>query len=85
VTAKRQIIIYILAFIGATQALAAFGYVGWIYVGVALSSGTYWLWIGVAGFRTGDESKWARQLFFCSIAVVSAISVAMAIDSSPLL
>lgn len=83
-TAKRHIVMYISAFILATQLLALLGYVGWFYVWVALASGAYWLWVGMAGFTAEDERGWARELFFSSIAVVSALSIAMAIDSVPL-
>jgi protoheme IX farnesyltransferase len=78
--AKRHIIRYILAFIFATLLLVLLGYAGAIYFFMALASGLGWFWIGLCGLRAQDDVRWARQLFFASIAVVTMLSIAMSID-----
>lgn len=78
--AKRHIIGYILAFFGTTLLLVPLGYAGTIYLLAALASGVCWLWIGLRGLETQDDVRWARQLFFASIAVVTMLSIAMSID-----
>lgn len=78
--AKRQIVIYMVAFIAAALLLAVTGKVGRVYVACALSSGLYWLRLGLRGFTASDDARWARQVFSASIMVVAVISVAMSVD-----
>lgn len=78
--AKRHIVGYIVAFIGATLLLAA----GWVYHLCAAMAGLYWLLVALGGFYTGDDVRWARKVFVTSIAVVIVLSAAMAGSFVPL-
>ncbi|MFL9889886.1 MULTISPECIES: heme o synthase [Paraburkholderia] len=78
--AKRHIIGYILAFTCAATLLVPLGYAGVIYLFAAQASGIIWFWIALRGLKAQDDIRWARQLFFASIAVVTILSIAMSID-----
>ncbi|WP_454726702.1 MULTISPECIES: heme o synthase [Cupriavidus] len=78
--ARRHIVLYILAFTGATLMLGVLGYTGWGYMAAAAASGIYWFRLGLAGRTARDERQWARKLFFASIAIITVLSVAMSVD-----
>lgn len=83
--AKRQIVLYIAAFVVATLMLTLSGYAGYSYFVVAALSGAYWLWMGVSGYKAADDRVWARKLFTFSIVTITMLSVMMSVDfiSSP--
>lgn len=83
--AKRQIVLYIAAFVIATLMLTLSGYAGYSYFVVAALSGAYWLWMGVSGYKAVDDRVWARKLFTFSIVTITMLSVMMSVDfiSSP--
>lgn len=83
--AKRQIVLYIAAFVVATLMLTLSGYAGYSYFVVAALSGAYWLWMGVSGYKAVDDRVWARKLFTFSIVSITMLSVMMSVDfiSSP--
>ncbi|WP_059415261.1 heme o synthase [Cupriavidus basilensis] len=78
--ARRHIVAYIAAFTGATLMLGVLGYTGWLYTLAALASGIYWFRLGLAGRTAGDQRRWARKLFFASIAIITVLSFAMSVD-----
>jgi protoheme IX farnesyltransferase len=67
---KIQIIGYIIAFILANISLSVLGYTGYIYALVMLATGSLWLWRGLQGFDSKDDTAWARKLFFFSLIVI---------------
>ncbi len=83
--AKRQIVLYIAAFVVATLMLTLSGYAGYSYFVVAALSGAYWLWMGVSGYKAVDDRVWARKLFTFSIVTITMLSLMMSVDfiSSP--
>jgi len=78
--AKRQIVLYIAAFVVATLMLTLSGYAGYSYFVVAALSGAYWLWMGVSGYKAVDDTVWARKLFTFSIVTITMLSVVMSVD-----
>jgi protoheme IX farnesyltransferase len=78
--AKRQIVLYIAAFVVATLMLTLSGYAGYSYFVVAALSGAYWLWMGVSGYKAVDDRVWARKLFTFSIISITMLSVMMSVD-----
>ncbi|TNF16686.1 MAG: protoheme IX farnesyltransferase, partial [Pseudomonadales bacterium] len=78
--AKRQIVLYIAAFVVATLMLTLSGYAGYSYFVVAALSGAYWLWMGVSGYKAVDDTVWARKLFTFSIVTITMLSVMMSVD-----
>ncbi|MDZ5603308.1 heme o synthase [Pseudomonas sp. RP23018S] len=79
--AKKQILLYILAFVLATVMLTLGGYAGIGYLVVAAAMGLYWLYMAWGGYRAQDDSKWARKVFGFSILTVMALSLMMSVDS----
>lgn len=78
-TAKIQILLYIIAFVTATSSLTVFGYTGYVYLVVMAIIGLKWLWLGVKGFGTDDDKRWARKMFFFSLVVIVALSVMLSV------
>lgn len=78
--ARLHIATYILAFTAAALTLGLLGYVGKLYMLLALVSGLYWFRQSLAGWTTASEPRWARKIFFTSIAVVVVLCVAMSLD-----
>ena len=79
--AKRHILIYILAFLIATLMLTFGGYAGLNYLAVAAALGMCWLYMAWTGYKAKDDVVWARKLFVFSIFTITALSVAMSLDS----
>lgn len=71
-TTKRQILLYILLFIIAVQALPGMGIV---YSIAMLILGGLWLAKALHGFKTHDDAKWARGLFGFSLYVLLGFSM----------
>lgn len=81
--AKRQMVLYILAFAVATMMLGLQGYAGYAYLAVAGATSLWWLGLALTGYRStseADHRTWARKVFFCSIITITALSVMMAVD-----
>ncbi|WP_417660152.1 heme o synthase [Pseudomonas sp.] len=77
---KLQIVLYILAFTGASLLLTLTGFAGYGYLLVALLVSAWWLVIALSGYRAVDDRLWARKLFAFSIVTISALSLMMSID-----
>jgi len=78
--AKKHIVVYILAFMGAAVTLTFVGYTGTRYLAVAAAMGLGWLCIALAGDRTSDDRAWAKRLFVSSVLTIMVLSVMMSID-----
>jgi protoheme IX farnesyltransferase len=77
---KRQMLIYMIAFTLSSMALFTFGYVGYIYLTVALSLCFIWLFINIQGFSTKDDRLWARKMFFFSLVVMMGVFLTIPIS-----
>lgn len=77
---KIQMLVYIIAFIIATLLLTVFGITGSAYFIVALLLGLFWLFVGVKGFTTDDDKKWARKMFRTSLIVLTLLCMMMSVD-----
>jgi protoheme IX farnesyltransferase len=78
--AKKYILGYMMAFIGATLMLTFGGYTGYIYLAVMVVMGLCWLYMAWSGYKTSDDRIWAKKLFVFSILSITVLSVMMAID-----
>lgn len=78
--AKKHIVGYILAFIGATVMLTLGGYTGYSYLAVAAALGTFWLYMAWSGYKTANDRLWAKKMFVFSIVSIVLLSVMMSID-----
>lgn len=81
---KRQIVIYILAFLAAALALPLLNYVGWAYAAVMAAMGAGWLRLAWGSAGDQDDRAWARGIFGFSLLVVLVMSLMMALDYTPL-
>lgn len=80
--AKNHITVYILAFMIATLMLTLSGYAGYKYLVVAAAVSVWWLGMALRGYKTENDSIWARKLFVFSIVAITSLSVMMSIDFS---
>ena len=79
---KIQILAYIITFMLALGALTTFGYAGVSFLIVMETFAFYWLWLGLKGFKTPDNKKWARKMFFFSLVVILALSVMLSLGKA---
>jgi protoheme IX farnesyltransferase len=77
--AKKQIIFYVICFTIATSLMTFFGYTGKIYLVVIGLTSLGWLVLGIRGFRVEDDSRWARKMFFYSLAVMLILCLMLSI------
>ena len=77
---KKQIIVYILAFLAATLTLTLGGYTGYSYLAAATAVGSIWLIMALSGFRTSDDRLWAKKMFVFSVLTIFVLTVMMSID-----
>lgn len=78
---KQQIVVYILAFIVASQVLVLTGRMGIIYSLGLLILGLTWLCKAVKGFQVSDNERWARGIFGFSLVVLLGFCVFSIIDA----
>lgn len=75
--AKVQMIFYIIGFILACLLLTAFDYTGYIYLIVATLLGFMWLFLGLKGFKSNNETLWAKQMFRFSLLTITLLCGSM--------
>jgi protoheme IX farnesyltransferase len=80
-TTKLQIVVYITVFIIAAMALAIYGRTGVIYVLVMATLSLAWLRLALQGFKTRDDTKWARKVFLFSLLLITAFSAVISLDA----
>lgn len=79
---KRQSLYYVAAFAVTALALVVVGAVGSLYAVGVLGLCLTWFGAGALGVASSTNHAWARRMFLCSIVVVSALSVLMAVDAT---
>lgn len=78
---KTQILVYITAFAVTSFSLSLFGYTGYIYLLVMTLLGLWWTWLGLRGFTTTNNDRWAREVFRFSLIVLVVFSVMISVDA----
>ena len=76
---KLQILLYTIAFVVTTLMLTVFGYTGYIYFGVMLALGLYWIWLALTGFKAADSDRWARRMFRFSLVMILALCLMVSV------
>ena len=79
ISAKIQILLYLIAFVLAAEALTAFGYAGYSYAIVMGVATLIWFTLAVSGLSAQDDEVWARKLFFFSLVVLLVFSVTLSL------
>ncbi|MBP9841104.1 MAG: heme o synthase [Simkaniaceae bacterium] len=74
---KIQMLLYVMAFVLASVSLFFYGYAGYIYLGVSLLLGGWWVGVALQGFKCRQDGIWARKMFLVSLIVVMGQSVAI--------
>jgi len=82
---KRRMVLYILGFLMACLMLTCFGYTGYLYLTVAALLGVAWLCLCLQGFKTQDDTKWARHMFRLSLMIITILSCVIPLDLVPTL
>lgn len=78
--AKLHMLLFVFLFVIASVSLYSFEYVGRSYLAIARVLGLLWLFLSVKGFVVVNTTRWARQMFFLSILIITVLSIAMAIN-----
>lgn len=77
---KIQMLLYIIAFIGASSLLAFFDYVGYGYLIATFSLGLAWLCLCIKGWLCQSDTRWAREMFIFSLVVVMGLCISIALN-----
>ena len=77
---KLHMVLYIIGFIIAAIMLTAFDYAGYMYLSVAILFGLIWLWLCMKGFKSQNDSLWARQMFRISLVLITAVCLIIPFD-----
>ena len=78
---KIQMSLYACGFMVAIVSLAYFSYAGLLYLAIMLPLSLWWLIIVFMGLWTAESSAWARKVFFMSLIMLPAFSVALALNA----
>lgn len=79
-TTKIQMFLYTVVFCVAAVLPTYYGYSGSIYFCVAVLVSLWWLYTSIKGFTTKNDTLWARQMFFVSLFVITALCIALSLD-----
>jgi protoheme IX farnesyltransferase len=77
---RVHIVVYLLALVAVTFALAAIGVGGHLYVGAAAVLGAVFLGFGLWGLRPASGARWARGLFAVSIVYLVLLFAALMVS-----
>ncbi len=78
---KIQILLYIVAFMGAVSLLTVSELTSRVFMVIMLLLGTIWLAKGVKGFRSQDDIIWARGMFGFSLVVLTTFCLLLSLDA----
>jgi protoheme IX farnesyltransferase len=77
---KRQIFIFVAAFVAANALLAVFGYVSYSYLAIMTAFGAYWYWQALQGVvKAVNDEVWARRMFTTSLVVLLAFAAMLSV------
>lgn len=78
---KIHMMFYIVAFIISAAMLTVFGYTGYTYLIIAALLGLSWLWLCIRGFKSNNDTLWARSMFRHSLVIITLLSIMISVDS----
>jgi protoheme IX farnesyltransferase len=78
--ARRQIFIYLIAFLAAAGLLSLLGYTGYIYLAGLLAVTGWWLRLYFKGVRLTQPEPWARRMFGFSLLTIMVWSLLISLD-----
>jgi protoheme IX farnesyltransferase len=77
---KITMLLYIIVFTLTAPLLTVFGYTGYTYMVIAIVLGLSWFAFCIQGFKTKDNKRWARKMFFLSLVVLLVLFFTIAAD-----
>lgn len=80
VATKKQILVYIFAFLISSGLLTLYGYTGFVYLVVMVLLSLGWITLGLTSFRMADDALWGRQMFKYSLVVLLLWSLLLSVD-----
>jgi protoheme IX farnesyltransferase len=78
--AKVQAFVYSLSLIPISLLLVPLGVASWIYFSVALVLGVWFTLLSLKGFKSEQNSKWARSFFLASLVYLPVLTLGLMID-----
>lgn len=78
--AKIHMIFYVTLFTISVSLLTLFGLTGYIYLVIMLVLGLIWFVLGVTGFWSKNDNRWAKKMFSYSLIILLIFSVLISID-----
>jgi protoheme IX farnesyltransferase len=79
--AKKQILIYMWAFLISVIMLWLTGYAGYSYLIIVGGLSLYWLRLGIKGFSAPDDDRWAKKVFGYSLIITMVFSLMLAVNA----
>jgi len=76
---RRRMLLYVGAFTLCSSML--YRYTGYLYLVVSLAAGIAWLLLAIKGWSTQNITQWARQMFICSLLVITTLCLSMVLHS----
>lgn len=77
---KIHMLICMILFLISSVSLSFSGYTGNVFLIVMGILGGYWIFLGIKGFKTIDDTKWARKVFGFSLIILMSMSVLMSLN-----
>jgi heme o synthase len=79
---KLELLVYIVLFTASATSLTIWRHdTHYVYMGIMLVVGLYWLQEGIAGFNAPDNAKWARHMFFFSLIALLIFCVSLSVGA----
>ncbi len=80
INTKIHIFIWTFLFFIVTLMPFVLGYLGWLYLIVAIGLGLSWLCVAYFGFKTSEDVRWSKKVFFFSILILMILCSVMMLD-----
>jgi protoheme IX farnesyltransferase len=77
---KRQMLLYISAFLAAALLPTFFHYTGYAYFTAVSACGVIWLGLCMRGFSSDNDRLWARNMFRFSLVVITVLCLMIPFD-----
>ncbi len=77
---KISMLAYIVIFAILSTLPTLLGYTGKCYLAIVTVLNLYWIYLGVVGFTTKNDTLWARKVFSFSIILVTLLCLMMVVD-----
>ncbi len=74
---KVEMTLYVAAFLVTASLLTI--YTSYTYLAIAILLGGSWLILSLKGFKAGNDTRWARQMFILSLIAIVGISATLAL------